>query len=97
MEYKAAICDDEALELAYLSELVQNWAKKRGHRVRIFLFPSAEAFLFQYEEEKDFDLLLLDIEMGKMNGVERKESAQGKYRDTDFVCHRLSRFHFRGL
>ena len=46
MEYKAAICDDEALELAYLSELVQNWAKKRGHRVRIFLFPSAEAFLF---------------------------------------------------
>ncbi len=70
MEYKAAICDDEALELVYLSELVQNWAKERGHRVRIFLFPSAEAFLFQYEEEKDFDLLLLDIEMGKMNGVE---------------------------
>lgn len=70
MEYKAAICDDEALELQYLSNLMKSWAGKAGHRVQISVFPSAEAFLFQYGEEKDFDLLLLDIEMGKMNGVE---------------------------
>ena len=70
MEYKAAICDDDSLELQYLSSLLQNWAKKRGHRVQISVFQSGEAFLFQYEEEKDFDLLLLDIEMGKLSGVE---------------------------
>ena len=96
MEYKAAICDDEALELAYLSELVQNWAKKRGHRVRIFLFPSAEAFLFQYEEEKDFDLLRLDIEMGKMNGVELarifklRQSRRRDGRSAGVLCHSSS-------
>lgn len=32
-------------------------------------FPSAESFLFHYEEEKDYDILLLDIEMGAMDGV----------------------------
>lgn len=33
------------------------------------LFPSAEAFLFRYAEQKDWDLLLLDIEMAAMDGV----------------------------
>lgn len=33
-------------------------------------FPSAESFLFAYAGEKDFDVLFLDIEMGKMSGVE---------------------------
>ncbi|HIR47943.1 MAG TPA: DNA-binding response regulator, partial [Candidatus Caccousia avicola] len=32
-------------------------------------FPSAEAFLFDYTEHKDYDILLLDIEMGTMDGV----------------------------
>ncbi len=31
--------------------------------------PSAEAFLFAYDEDKNFDLLLLDVEMGGMDGV----------------------------
>ena len=33
-------------------------------------FPSAEAFLFCYETERDFDILLLDIEMGEVSGME---------------------------
>lgn len=70
MEYKAAICDDEAAQLQYLSGLVQSWARLSGNSVCLSLFPCGEAFLFRYEEEKDFDLLLLDIEMGEMNGVE---------------------------
>ena len=32
-------------------------------------FHSAEAFLFKYEEDKAFDILLLDIEMEEMDGV----------------------------
>ncbi len=80
MEYKAAICDDEPAELQYLSGLVRSWARQGGNSVSLSLFPSGEAFWFQYEEEKDFDLLLLDIEMGEMNGVElarriRRENA----------------------
>jgi len=38
--------------------------------VDIHTFPSAESFLFDYAEQKDYDILLLDIEMSSMNGVE---------------------------
>ena len=65
--YKIAICDDCQADTAYLSTLVKEWARDRI--VIIKSFPSAEAFMFNYAEEKDFDILLLDIEMGKMDGV----------------------------
>lgn len=69
MEYKVAICDDNQQETRFLESLVQAWAARNEYRVHTDLFPSAEAFLFQYEEKKDYDILLLDIEMGEMDGV----------------------------
>ena len=69
MTYKAAVCDDSAADRQYLSDLVRQWAKSAGHTVTIAEFPSAESFLFHYAEEKDFDILLLDIEMGNMDGI----------------------------
>lgn len=70
MDYKIAICDDCAADIDYLVMLVKNWEKASCNRVSVSKFPSAEAFLFCYEEKKDFDILLLDIEMGGQNGVE---------------------------
>ena len=66
-DYKIAVCDDSAADMEYIQTLVREWAGERS--VQIKGFPSAEAFLFQYEEEKDFDILLLDIEMAEMDGV----------------------------
>lgn len=70
MNLHIAICDDEQTEIKYLRTLVGHWADERGFAVHISTFESAESFLFTYEENKSFDILLLDIEMGKMNGVE---------------------------
>lgn len=70
MDYKIAVCDDEENQINYLSVLVKDWAEQYGYTARIVPFLSAEAFWFQYEEEKDYDMLLLDIEMRQMNGVE---------------------------
>lgn len=69
MTYKAAVCDDSAADRQYLSDLVRQWAQSAGHTVEISMFPSAESFLFHYAEEKDYDILLLDIEMKEMDGV----------------------------
>lgn len=70
MNYKIAICDDETTELKYLSSLVTAWTKQSDNITAVSTFESAEAFLFDYAEHKDYDILLLDIEMGALNGVE---------------------------
>lgn len=69
MGYKAAICDDSEIDRTYLSNLVSKWAAQTGYLLKIDIFDSAESFLFHYAEEKNYDLLLLDIEMGNMDGV----------------------------
>ena len=69
MTYKTAVCDDSAADRKYLSDLVRQWARSAGHTVTIAAIPSAESFLFHYAEEKDYDILLLDIEMGNMDGI----------------------------
>ena len=80
MQLKIAICDDCGEQAEYLAELVRAWAKKVRAATDIRTFPSAEAFLFSYAEEKDYDILLLDVEMPGMSGVElarevRRENA----------------------
>ena len=70
MKYKIAICDDEAEQRKYLLDIVMAWARKSHHLVEIKQYVKAESFLFDYEEEKDFDILLLDIEMSEVTGIE---------------------------
>lgn len=66
---KIAICDDNPVDIDHLTGLLEKWGSKSDRLFTIKTFPSAEAFLFQYADEKDYDLLLLDIEMEKMDGV----------------------------
>lgn len=68
--FHAALCDDDAAARALLHQAVQQWAQSRHIELALTEFPSAESFLFAWEEDKSYDLLLLDIEMGAINGVE---------------------------
>ena len=68
-----AVCDDESVEIEYLTQLTRQWASLTETAVNISGFASAEAFLFEYEENKDFDILLLDIQMKAMDGIELAE------------------------
>ena len=69
MAYRAAIVDDSAQDGAFVREILTCWADQRGLALEAAVFSSAERFLFQYAQDKDWDLLLLDIEMGAMDGV----------------------------
>jgi len=64
-----AICDDEHEERTYVTGLVQDWATTRNHATRVRHFQSAEAFLFAYEDDQAYDILLLDIQMQGLDGV----------------------------
>lgn len=79
MKYKIAVCDDEENQIEYMSSLVRNWARSTDKDISIRTFSSAEEFLFWYEEERDYDILLLDIEMRQTSGIE----LAGKIREED--------------
>ena len=81
MKYKIAICDDSDVDRQYVLNMVNHWASSANHMLHTDTFTSAENFLFHYADESDYDILLLDIEMGAMNGVDLAKTIR-KINDT---------------
>ena len=69
MAYRIAIVDDNQVDAEYVQSILEAWAQERQAGVQVQRFASAENFLFHYADDKDWDILLLDIEMGAMDGV----------------------------
>lgn len=69
MAYRVAIVDDSTTDADFVQGILNSWAELRQANTQTEVFPSAESFLFRYAEDKDWDILLLDIEMGNMDGV----------------------------
>ena len=69
MAYRVAIVDDIGADAEFVKDILTDWAYDRQIVVQAEIFPSAERFLFRYAEDKNWDILLLDIEMGAMDGV----------------------------
>lgn len=67
---KIAIVDDEIREQEIIAKYIGEWAEAKKELVEFFYFDSSEGFLFSWEDVKDYELLVLDIEMGKISGLE---------------------------
>lgn len=78
MAYRIGICDDNKTDAAYVQKLLTSWADAGQHQIKCEVFPSAESFWFQYLADKDFDILLLDIEMGAMDGISLAKKIRGE-------------------
>ena len=66
---RIAVIDDQPADRETITALVSRWAKDRDTAVTVVPFPSAEAFLFAYSDDRDFDILLLDVEMSGEDGI----------------------------
>ena len=65
---RVAICEDSKLQYEVLKKQVLKWADEREETIDIEGFESGEEFLFKWPEDCDFDLVLLDIMLPKING-----------------------------
>lgn len=75
---RIAICDDEKVQCQLLEKYLREWAVSRRLPLETVSFCDAESFLFQWEEDKDFELLILDIEMGRLSGMELAVKLRGE-------------------
>ena len=69
MAYRVAIADDSRTDAEYVLGILNAWVDQRHIDIQAEVFSTAESFLFRYAGDKDWDILLLDIEMGAMDGV----------------------------
>ena len=80
---RIAICEDERVHAALLESEIEKWAATTNDRPQVEHFSSAEEFLMVWPDEKDFDLVFLDIQMKHIDGFELASIIRAK--DEDMV------------
>lgn len=85
MQLKMAVCDDNPADIAFVHTEIDAWARATGHGVMIEEYSSAESLLFAYEEDSSADVMLLDIELGGMSGMELAKRIRMKNRLVQLV------------
>ena len=68
--FRIAVCEDEKAQREYMEKLISEWQQCSEKKTTVDSFVSAEQFLFETEGKLAYDLLILDIQMGQMNGVD---------------------------
>lgn len=77
MPLTIAICDDNENQISELRRLLGEWSADKPFALVIDEYISAESFLFSYHD-KPCDLILLDIEMKRLNGMELAKKLRDK-------------------
>lgn len=68
-----ALCDDEAEKGKQIDTCVENWLTVHEKDYTKQIFSSSRGLLYEIEDGRNFDLLLLDIEMPDLDGMELTE------------------------
>lgn len=82
--YNIAICDDEKRFIQYMKNVIYNVGLKRGE-VKFYEFSSGEEFIDNLKEVVSFDLLILDMQLKKMDGNETAKEFRKVFPTTTLV------------
>lgn len=82
---KIAICEDQAVQVNLLNNKIKKWANDYDIEVSINNFTTAESFLFEWEDYDKYDIIFLDIKLGKISGVELSNIIREKNKNVDIV------------
>lgn len=69
-QLNVAICDDMPEQTAYLGRLLADWQRSAGVTLRLHSFSGAGALLAYWRQRHDLQLVLLDIQLPGMDGIQ---------------------------
>ncbi|HBV67790.1 MAG TPA: DNA-binding response regulator [Clostridiales bacterium] len=78
---KIAVCDDVGEICAELENIILDFQKQSGVELSVDIFFSGEGLINYIKNGNNFDLIFLDIELGKINGVEVGHFIRDKMED----------------
>ena len=79
MLLKIGICEDDPTQRRNLERMIKSWGEEKGHKVCLSSYENSEAFLWDWSSGMDFDLILLDIDLGPGgNGMELARRIRGR-------------------
>lgn len=78
---RIAYVEDVPEEREYILSLIKRWQKENNPTGQVFGYSSAQSFLFDYGE-KTFDVIILDIKMEEMSGMELAKKLREEQDDT---------------
>lgn len=78
---KVAICDDVFEICSELENIIMDFQKQSGVELSVDIFFSGEGLINYIKNGNNFDLIFLDIELGKINGVEVGHFIRDKMED----------------
>ena len=75
---KAAIIEDDEIHADLLEKYLLEWGRLKNITLEISRYLDAESFLFEFEPGIAFDVLFIDIQMQKINGMEMAKTVRKK-------------------
>jgi len=98
--FRIAICEDEKVVLDFESSLINEWAAgklraesaasgihdaRTGIAIELDTYVSAENFLFESEDKSPYDVLIFDIQMKNINGMELAKTLRKRGCDSEII------------
>ena len=83
--FRIAICEDEKVILDFETTLVKEWAAASDCPLEIDTYISSEQFLFESEDKAPYDVLIFDIQMKNMNGMELAKKLRSRGCDSTII------------
>ena len=83
--FRVAICEDEKVILDFETSLVNDWAAAAGCPIELDTYISSEQFLFESEDKAPYDLLIFDIQMKNMNGMDLAKKLRSRGCDSVII------------
>lgn len=83
--YRIAVCDDEEVFVDFIIRMMKQTVPKGQEQMEIYRYSSGEELIFDLEEKKVFDLLIVDIKLEGIDGNEVAKIFREKFQDAVIV------------